>query len=67
MCDVAAGRVDLYFHTVLKPWDNAAAFLIATEAGATIVGLDGRPVSFMMADAVVGNPELVVQFLRAVQ
>lgn len=65
MCDVAAGRVDLYFHTFLKPWDNAAAFLIAEEAGATVVGLDGQPVNFLSEHAVVGNRHLVEQFLAA--
>lgn len=63
MCEVAAGRVDLYFHSVLKPWDNAAAFLIAGEAGATVVGLDGQPVSFMSEGVVMGNAQLVKQFL----
>jgi myo-inositol-1(or 4)-monophosphatase len=65
MCDVAAGRIDLYFHTVLKPWDNAAAFLIAQEAGAKVVGLNGKPVTFMSPKVVMGNKQLVDQFLAA--
>jgi myo-inositol-1(or 4)-monophosphatase len=63
MCDVAAARVDLYFHTFLKPWDNAAAFLIAEEAGAEVVGFDGKPVNFLSDTAVVGNKNMVKQFL----
>ncbi|HQH29100.1 MAG TPA: inositol monophosphatase family protein [Oligoflexia bacterium] len=63
MCEVAAGRLDLYFHTRLKPWDNAAAFLIAAEAGAAVADFSGDPVSFLAAQAVVGSPALVAAFL----
>src|SRR5262245_49395466 len=41
MCEVACGRTDLYFHTALQPWDNAAAFLLVREAGGRVAGLDG--------------------------
>lgn len=44
LCAVAAGRVDAYFERTLNPWDHAAGVLIAEEAGARVVGLDGgRP------------------------
>lgn len=43
ICSLAAGRVDAYYERGLKPWDHAAAGLIAQEAGATIGGLDGQP------------------------
>lgn len=33
MCELAAGRVDLYFEIRLSPWDYAAASLIISEAG----------------------------------
>lgn len=33
MCELAAGRVDLYFEIRLSPWDYAAASLIIKEAG----------------------------------
>jgi len=63
MCDIAAGRADLYFHTFLKPWDNAAAFLIAEEAGAKLVGLDGAKINFLSEEVVIGNSKLVDQFI----
>jgi len=63
MCDVAANRMDLYFHTFLKPWDNAAAFLIAEEAGAHLVDFNGQPVNFLSDTAIVGSHRLVDQFL----
>ncbi|HEV2413151.1 MAG TPA: inositol monophosphatase family protein [Candidatus Saccharimonadales bacterium] len=64
MIDVASGRLDLYHHNGLKPWDNAAAFLIATEAGAKIVGLKGQPVTWLTDEIVIGNPSLVDLFVK---
>lgn len=62
--DVASGRLDLYHHNGLKPWDNAAAFLIAEEAGAKITDLQGAPTTWLTSEAVVGNPVLVDGFVR---
>lgn len=41
LCAVGAGLLDAYYETGLNPWDLAAGWLIATEAGATVGGLDG--------------------------
>lgn len=43
LCLVACGRVDAYYESVLQPWDVAAGIVIATEARATVEGLDGGP------------------------
>jgi myo-inositol-1(or 4)-monophosphatase len=64
MADVASGKIDLYHHNGLKPWDNAAAFLIVKEAGAEIVGLQGQRVNWLSSEVVIGNPELVQQFIK---
>ncbi len=45
LCGVACGRVDGYFERGLQPWDLAAGSLVATEAGAVVGGLRGRPAS----------------------
>jgi myo-inositol-1(or 4)-monophosphatase len=66
MTDVASGRLDLYHHNGLKPWDNAAAFLIAEEAGAKITDLSGRPTSWLTSEVVVGNELLVDEFMRRI-
>ncbi len=42
ICDLAAGRVELYFEIQLQPWDYAAATLILQEAGGFICGRDGN-------------------------
>ncbi len=40
---VAAGRIDAFFSSSLKPWDMAAGALIVAEAGGRVSGMDGRP------------------------
>lgn len=41
-CYVAAGRFDGFWEFALRPWDIAAAGLIAEEAGARVTTIDGR-------------------------
>jgi myo-inositol-1(or 4)-monophosphatase len=41
LCYVAAGRMDAFFSTSLKPWDMAAGALIVAEAGGKITKIDG--------------------------
>jgi myo-inositol-1(or 4)-monophosphatase len=53
LCALAEGRVDVYYERGLNPWDLAAGELIATEAGARVGGLDGRPAD---GELVVGAP-----------
>jgi len=40
LCAVACGRVDAYYESGLNPWDLAAGWIIATEAGALVTGLN---------------------------
>jgi myo-inositol-1(or 4)-monophosphatase len=40
LCAVAIGRVDAYYESGLNPWDLAAGWIIATEAGALVTGLN---------------------------
>ncbi len=63
MTDVACGRLDLYHHNGLKPWDNAAAFLIAKEAGAKTTNLQGQPTTWLTSEVIMGNPRLVDEFV----
>ena len=39
LCAVAGGTVDAYYESGLNPWDLAAGWIIATEAGALVTGL----------------------------
>ena len=37
------GTLDAYYEAELKPWDLAAGEVIAREAGATVISLEGLP------------------------
>lgn len=41
LCYVAAARLDAFFESGLNPWDLAAGWIVATEAGAVLSGLFG--------------------------
>ena len=43
LCAVASGRLDAFAEQGLAPWDGAAGGLVASEAGAIVGGLHGRP------------------------
>lgn len=42
LCAVACGAVDAYYESGLNPWDLAAGWIIATEAGAHVTGLNNQ-------------------------
>jgi myo-inositol-1(or 4)-monophosphatase len=50
LCSVAMGRVDAFYERGVNYWDFAAGGLVATEAGARLGGLDGKP----------ANPEMTL-------
>jgi myo-inositol-1(or 4)-monophosphatase len=43
LCLASEGLTDAYFEQGLHPWDWAAGYLVAREAGLTVGGLDGGP------------------------
>ena len=43
LCYVAAGRLDGFWETDLKPWDIAGGALIVSEAGGRVTNTDGDP------------------------
>lgn len=57
---LAAGRIDLFVHEFLAPWDIAAAQLIAREAGAAVLSLKtGEDASWNEPQVIIGNAALV--------
>ena len=56
---VAAGRLDAFFSTTLKPWDMAAGALLVTEAGGQVTTLNGGPFDVDVADLLSSNGTLV--------
>jgi myo-inositol-1(or 4)-monophosphatase len=65
LCSVAAGRLDAYYERGLKPWDHAAAGLVAFEAGVVLSGLAGRPFADPMA--VAAAPSIAGPFLALLE
>ena len=61
---VACGKVDLFVHEGLSPWDIAAAQLIAREAGAVVRSLKtGADATWDEPQVVIGNPKVVTDLL----
>jgi myo-inositol-1(or 4)-monophosphatase len=63
----ACGRLDLYVHCNLKPWDVAAGILLVEEAGGLVVDWDGRPATLATNRVVAGAPQAVHDFLEHAQ
>ena len=61
----AAGRVDLFFHHSLSPWDIAAGLIIAREAGGRIVDRQGNDAGLFTPSVICSSPDLIDGFLSA--
>ena len=57
LCLLACGRLDAYYERGIQEWDFAAGALIASEAGATLIGAsaEARPGSALL---IAAHPEL---------
>jgi myo-inositol-1(or 4)-monophosphatase len=66
LCWVACGRLDAYFERGVKPWDHAAASLIASEAGASVVvrDPDSKELDVLL---VASRPELITGLLALIE
>ncbi len=63
----AAGRVDLYFHHSLSPWDIAAGLLLVREAGGTVVDRQGQRAGLRTPSVIASSHQLVDRFLQATE
>ncbi len=64
---VGCGKVDLFVHEALAPWDIAAAGLIAREGGAVVRSLKtGEDAAWDEPQVVIGNPKVVKDLLTKV-
>ena len=65
MAYAAAGRIDLYFHHSLSPWDSASGLLLAREAGGNVVDRQGQDADLFTPSVIVSSPQLIGRFLAA--
>jgi myo-inositol-1(or 4)-monophosphatase len=61
--NIAHGRIDAYHHASLKPWDNAAGFLLVREAGGVVWTLHGEEANFTDGAILAGTPK-IAEILR---
>ena len=61
----ASGRVDLFFHHSLSPWDIAAGLIITREAGGRVVDRQGNDAGLFTPSVICSSPALVDGFLAA--
>lgn len=67
LCWVAAGRMDAFWESDLKPWDIAGGALIVAEAGGHVSGLRGQPFRSRGGHVLASNGRLHNQMLDVIQ
>jgi myo-inositol-1(or 4)-monophosphatase len=64
LCYLACGRFDGYWEQNLKPWDVAAGWLIATEAGAKITDFNDNPFHLTKKELLGTNGRIHQQMVK---
>ncbi|MCL0043903.1 inositol monophosphatase [Dehalococcoidia bacterium] len=59
----AAGRLDVYFHHTLSPWDVATGLLLVREAGGEVMDRCGGLATIMSSGLVASNTVVLKEFL----
>ncbi len=60
---VACGRINLYFHRYLFPWDLASGLLLIREAGGEATDWLGKPAGFRATEIIASNDRLRHEFM----
>ncbi|WP_157249011.1 inositol monophosphatase family protein [Nonomuraea typhae] len=63
---VAEGKVDANIMLSNNPWDTAAGVLIAREAGATVIDMDGSPHTMTSRATIAASPKLVADLVELI-
>jgi myo-inositol-1(or 4)-monophosphatase len=67
LCYVAAGRMDGFWESDLKPWDIAAGALIVVEAGGRVTTLSGEPFQSRSGEVLATNGHLHDAMIETIQ
>ncbi len=60
----ACGRVDMYFHHALAPWDVMCGLLLVEEAGGVITTGSGKPADFNTPSVIATNAAIHAEFME---
>jgi myo-inositol-1(or 4)-monophosphatase len=55
---VAAGRISLYYHRFIYPWDIAPGLLLVKEAGGQVTDWQGKPATLHNSQIIASNSKL---------
>jgi len=61
---VASGRLSLYFHKYLYPWDMASGILMVREGGGEMINFDKKPATIDDSAIIAANKKLMGEFTR---
>ncbi len=67
LCFVACGRFDAFWEQNLKPWDTAAGFLIAEEAGARVTDFSNNRFDVERAEILATNGNIHNEMLSLLE
>jgi len=67
MAYTACGRLDLYFHLLIYPWELACGQLLVTEAGGVMTDWEGRPLTLGESSIIASNKAIHADFLSLVR
>jgi len=63
----ACGRLDIYLHLSLLPWDLAAGMLLVEEAGGVVTEVDGKPAGISSKRVIATSRAIHEDFIRRVK
>ena len=55
LCNIAAGRAEVYFELRLQPWDYAAGMLIVEEAGGKVTNINNEKITFDKPSSILAS------------
>ena len=67
MAYAACGRLDVYFHLLIYPWELASGQLLVAEAGGVTTDWEGRPLTTGESSIIASNRAIHADFLRIVR
>ncbi len=67
LCYVACGRLDAFWEQKLNPWDTAAGYLIAKEAGASVTDFGNQPFTPDKKEILATNGHIHIEMLDLIK